>query len=105
MRALGDGERALGFLAAAEDACAPSETRPPEVRPVVVVVIDEHGYLGPRTRVLDAPQHAGALRLLVNRRVERVTGECEDDRDEMWPPVVIGGGETRDPRVGDPRPK
>ena len=69
----------LRVLGSARGPSAPSsrtrapaaDPHPPETRPVLVVDVDKHGHVGTLSRVLDAPERAGALRLLVHRGVER----------------------------------
>src|SRR5437016_6345071 len=70
-----EGERALAFLAVVEHARAAAQPDPPEALPVLVVVVDEDGDVGPRAGVLDPPQRARALRLAVHCGVQRVAVE------------------------------
>jgi probable F420-dependent oxidoreductase len=89
----------LGLRAAVENTRVATEANPPEPRPVVLVVIDEDRDVGPPAGVLDPPQRARALRLRVDRRVERVAVEREHDRDEMRTAIVVDRGEASDPRA------
>jgi hypothetical protein len=65
-------ERARTLLAGVEDARAVAQTDPPQAAPVLVVGVDEDRHGGARPRVLDPPQPSRALRLAVDRGVQRV---------------------------------
>jgi len=93
-------ERVRTLVAAVENACAAAHTNPPELPPVLLVVVDEDRHVGTCARVLDPAKRARSLRLLVDRRVERVALDYEHDRDEMRPPVGIRCRQPCDTRRG-----
>jgi hypothetical protein len=65
-------------------------------------VVDQHSDVRSCARVLDPPQRARALRLLVDRAVEGVAGEREYDRDEVRPTVRVDRRQPRDAGVRNP---
>jgi probable F420-dependent oxidoreductase len=87
----------LRLLATVEHARSPLEPNPPELVPIVGVVIDEDGDVGVRPDVLDSLERGRPLRLRIDRRVERVLLEREDDRDEMGTAVRADRRQARDP--------
>src|SRR5262249_44488660 len=90
----------LALRAVVEDPRAAAQADPPQPAPFLLVVVDEDRDLGPGPRVLDPAQRPRALRLAVDRGVERVAVEHEHDRDGRRPPVGIGRREPRHARGG-----
>src|ERR671934_2350969 len=81
----------LALLAGVEHARAAAQPNPPQPLPVLLVVVDEDRHIRTGAGVLDPAERPRALRLAVDRRVQRLAVEREDDRHEMRPPVGIGG--------------
>ena len=63
-----------------------AQPHPPEPRPVLVVVVDQHLDARIGLDVAQPLQAPGPLRLLVDRRVQRVALDHEADRDDVRPP-------------------
>src|SRR5262249_38265897 len=68
-----------------------------EPRPVIVVPVDHHGDRGIFRNVAQAlERHVGALRLLVDRDVERIALDREAHRHHVGRAAPIGGRAMRD---------
>ena len=78
-----EAKRQLCFLTGVQDARPALEPHPPQPAPVGLVVVGQHRDVGAAAGVLDAPQPARALRLAVDRGVERLVVDDEDDRHEV----------------------
>lgn len=87
------------FVAIVEDTRVAAQSNPPEPTPVVLVVVDEDCHVRARTGVLDPPELRRPFRLAVDGGVDRVAVECEDDRDEVRPPVRVGCRQPSDTRA------
>jgi len=97
----GDGRRV--FRRVVGQGGAPVDADPGESRPVLVPAVDEDRDLGAALDVANARQRArvrGRLRLLVDRREDRVTVEHEADRDETGPSVLGDRRQGRSPGAG-----
>jgi len=97
LRVLG-GEQLHG-PAIVHDPRRSAQAHPPEPRPVVLVVVDQH--LDPRVRldVREPLQSARSFRLLVHGRVQRVALDREADRDDVRAAVGANGRQPRDGRL------
>jgi probable F420-dependent oxidoreductase len=93
------------LVAAVQDPCSTAETDPPQPAPVLLVVVDEYRDVRVAARVLDPEEGPGALRLLVDSRVEGVAFESEHDRNEVWPAVRAHRRQAGDARPGHLRPE
>jgi antitoxin SocA-like protein len=91
-------ERALSLLALVEYAGAAAEADPPEAAPVFFVVVDKDRDVWPGAGVFDAPQLGRALRLAVDRGIERVAVEREHDRNQVRTAVWVRRRQPRDSR-------
>src|SRR5438132_1539547 len=80
-----------------DDSRPPVEPHPPQARPVLVPVVDQHLDRGVRLDVREPLEPARRLGLRVDRGVERVAVEREADRDDVWAAVPPYGREPPDP--------
>ena len=83
-------ESPLGLLARIEHPRASPKAHPPELAPVIFVVVDEDGHVRSLAGVRDAAKFERALRFRVDGRVKRLAIEDEDDRHEVRAPVRVG---------------
>jgi probable F420-dependent oxidoreductase len=98
-------KRALGLLSPLEHPAPAPEAYPPEAAPVGLVAVDEDGDMRTLPHVLDASQASRTLRLGVDRAVERLALEHEDDGDKVRPVVRVQRREARNLRLGNPLPQ
>ena len=76
---------------------------PPELAPVLFVVIDEQGDVRVLADVADAAEVRRGLGLVVDRDVDPVVFvDCERDRDQVRAAAAVGRREPRHARVGEP---
>ena len=91
------GDRAGGFVGVPcvgeQDLGAAAEHDPPELGPVIVVVVDQQRGLRVLFDVAEAADSGGGLGLLVDGDVGGGTAEGEDDGDQMRFSAGRGGGE------------
>ena len=86
-----------------DDAGGAISPHPPQLGPIrVVVVIDEQRDGGVRRDVRQATQRGRPLRLVVDRAVDRVTVEREDDRHDVRPARPVGRRQPGYPGLGEP---
>ena len=78
-----------------ERACPAIEPDPPEPRPVVLVVVYQHGYPRIGGGILQAAQAGGTLRLPVDGRVQHVRVEHKTERNQVGGAVAANGGQPR----------
>jgi probable F420-dependent oxidoreductase len=97
-------DRAIRLGAAVQHARTAIEPNPPELVPVVVVVVDQDGHIRVLANVLDPLQPRRALRLRIDGRVERVPVERVHDRHQVRAAVRAHGREPRDLRRGHAGP-
>ena len=87
----------VGCLIAAQDRGRTVGPHPPQLRPVVLVVVDQQRAPGFGRDVGQPLQPHSALRLGVDRGVNGVTDQGKDHRHEMWLTI---GADRREPRHG-----
>ena len=75
------------------------QPHPPQPRPVLFVVVDQHRDFRAVADVLEALQAARPLGLLVDGRVEDVSVEGEAERDEVRATPAVERGQAADPRL------
>lgn len=95
---------AMGLGVVGDDASRAVGAHPPEPGPVLLVMIDEHRDGGIRGDVLQALEIRGALGFGVDREVQLVAIEREDDRHDVRSPIVAYGRKACDPGVGNAAP-
>lgn len=76
---------------------------PPELGPVVGVVVDDEADGGVGANVIESLQFLGGFGFPVDGCVDAVAGGCDgvDDGDQVWGAVRVDGGELGAGRVGE----
>ncbi len=67
---------------------------PPQLRPILVVVVDEEAHLWVALDVGQAAQPLRGLRFGVHRGVDDPVVQCEHHRHQVWTSVGGGGGQS-----------
>src|ERR1700704_2390509 len=80
------------------------EPNPPELLPILLVVVDEDGDHGVVSDVSQAFEVGGPFGFGVDREVESLLVDSKADRHYVWPQVRARRRQTRDARRRDPAP-